>query len=505
MPNLGFAEIWAQKEATVLPAAPRYDFSQDPEILDETGKAWPLHAGQKEAWDAEERIVSICAGSRGGKTILGPYWVLRELQNAGGGDFLVVGPTYPLMDRRLVPECQAVWEHKFQMGAYLRGYRMFRFNEKGLAMLGVKKAAVYFAFAEDPESLESMTAVGCWRDETGQSKFSREASEAIRRRLSIATKNGNGRILDTSTPYIWNWWKHDVFDKGHVRVYFDDKGRHEDVRQGGDPEIKIVSYRSIDNPSFPIKEWESLQSGPSALPDWKFRMMNCGEFTRPAGTVYDCFEFTQPGGPQFNTCKRFKIPDHWQVVAGHDFGPVHTAGVWLAKDPETKKWYLFATYLDGNKSTEEHADAFQKRSQRKSIRAWGGARSEDSARSDFCVRGYAIMRPPIKEVDDGIQAVYTLFKRLDVVIFDDLHGILKEVVEYSYDLDMDDQPMSRNGRMVIVNKEKYHRLDCLRSVGTAIYMGLTDDFEVADRFASGELDEDYEDGAFTNQFEELGF
>jgi len=429
----------------------RVDFSGPP-LIERKGTTFPLHRGQQLAWDSTARTVAIVSGTRAGKTCLGPHWVLRELQRAGGGDALIVGPTYPLMDRRLVPECQNIWQFTHEMGEYKAGRRCFEFNEKGLAMLGVKQAKVWFAFAEDPESLESMEAVCIWRDETGQSKFSRAAQEALDRRISM----DQGRVLDTSTPYSWNWFKYDIFDRAAKWTWFDDSGPHEVLREGGDPLIEAISYRSIDNPEFPYEEWER-QQGPFGMPPWKFEMMYCGKFTRPAGVVFDCLD-------EANLCKRFEIPEAWRRYAGHDFGPVHTAGVWVGQDPESKVFYLHSQYLDGGKAVEDHAKTFHEKSGGKLSGAWGGTWSEDTWRNDFSLRGYPINRPAIKDLKEGIQRLYAMLKAKQIVIFDDL-PIVQDLREYSYELDKDDQPIEDR----IESKNSWHAVDSLRALAIALY------------------------------------
>ena len=213
------SELFGKELLNAASYVPKYDFEQEPVFrkwnpADGSTVEYPLHAGQKAVWSSTATDVAAIAGARSGKTALGPWLVAREIQRNGGGDALIVGPTFPLMDRRLVPECIAVWQHLLDMGEYKAGRRCFVFSPKGLAMLGVRSSTVWFGFAEDPESLESMEAACAWCDEAGQSKFSREAIEAVRRRVSFSGMSRKaGRIFYTTTPYSFNWFKTDVHDK----------------------------------------------------------------------------------------------------------------------------------------------------------------------------------------------------------------------------------------------------------------------------------------------------
>lgn len=458
-------------------ASIRVDYEQEP-VIERKGKKFPIHAGQRVVWRSMARVIAAIAGTRSGKTCLGPWWILRELQRRGGGDALIVGPTYPLMDRRLVPECQNLWQFTWEMGEYKAGRRCFEFNEKGLAMLGVKQAKVWFAFAEDPESLESMEAVCIWRDESGQSKFSREAKEALARRVSM----DEGRILDTTTPYEHNWFKFDIFDKAAKWTFFDDSGAHEEIRERGDPLLEVVSYRSIDNPEFPFEEWERQER---EMAKWKFEMMYCGLFTRPAGAVYEKFDFrVGPGGPgvkpETNVCEQFIIPNDWKRVAGHDFGPVHTAGVWAAQDPKTKVWYGYNDYLDGNKDNEEHIACWEK-----TERAWGGSWSEDSWRTDYALKGYRIQRPVIRDLHEGIDRLHSLIASRQLVLFSNLASV-SDFREYAWQLGSDNEIFyNAQGKPVIASKESFHRPDAWRYLGIALYAGLDRDVETRDAYWFG--------------------
>jgi len=58
-----------------------------------------MHPGQIRAMKSEKRFVVVLAGTQGGKTSLGPPWMLREIQARGSGDYLVVTPIYPLLEK----------------------------------------------------------------------------------------------------------------------------------------------------------------------------------------------------------------------------------------------------------------------------------------------------------------------------------------------------------------------------------------------------------------------
>lgn len=437
----------------------RVDFGQEPLIL-HGGSRYPLHAGQREAWESDSAHVAAIAGSQAGKTCIGPYWVLRELQRAGGGDFLVVGPTFPLMDRKLVPECKLVWESQYRLGEYKFGRRCFEFSAEGLRRLGVPRAAVFFGFAEDPDSLESMTAVGCWRDETGQSKFTRAAAEAIDRRLAIATKSGFGRILDTTTPYeAGGWYQTDVWDK-----------------RGTDKKIlHVVSYRSEDNPTFP-KGYVDAQRA-KGMPEWRVQMMYYGQYTRPAGAVYDNFDRKRHVVPHF------WVPPTWRRYYGIDFGQVHTAVVCAAEHPTEKDTegnpvlYVYHEHFPNKASyTHQHVKSLKAaedaieyefrrhdpsfRGVRGHVRGIGGSRGEKDPRWEWTASGITVEEPWVKDVETGIDRVYAVLSRGGVKVMDSCVRTISQLESYSWELDDAGEPVPGK----IKDKNAQHLADSVRYV-----------------------------------------
>ena len=46
----------------------------------------------------------------------GPLWLHREMLGKGPGDYLVVGPTYPLLDKAAAPEIDAFFGRMLRVG-----------------------------------------------------------------------------------------------------------------------------------------------------------------------------------------------------------------------------------------------------------------------------------------------------------------------------------------------------------------------------------------------------
>src|ERR1051326_4509958 len=76
------------------------------------------HPGQWRALQSRKRYVVILAGTQSGKTSLGPLWMHQEMREKGPGDYLVVTPTFPLLEVKALPEFRRLFEHQLGLGTY---------------------------------------------------------------------------------------------------------------------------------------------------------------------------------------------------------------------------------------------------------------------------------------------------------------------------------------------------------------------------------------------------
>lgn len=407
-----------------------------------------FHDGQKEIWRKREDIVLALCGTQSGKTVLGPWWLLREIQRMGCGDFLVGGPSLELLSKKVVPEMKRVLR---QFGTFTAKPWVFNFSAAGLKRLGLpnEPTVIYFGHGDDPDSMESMTLKAAWFDECGQKSFKRGSYEAIQRRLAIH----KGRLLLTSTPYEWDWLKYDVYD----------------AWVSGADYIGVVNFKSTMNPTFPQERYDRAQE---SLPPWKHEMMYDGKFTKPAGMIYDCFE------RNLNTCARFRIPRNWRRFQGVDFGMVNTASVFAAMDPKTLKIVVYRSYHEGGRSAAEHGaawtdleESFYEQSERifdpneplNYPITHGGAPSEDDWRERFGEASLSINRPPYSDVETGIERVYKLLKNGRLKFFNDLTKLIAEIETYSREVNDQGEAIDK-----IDKKSEFHRLDALRYLCSGI-------------------------------------
>ena len=385
-----------------------------------------LHPGQTQAHDSRKRFTFIIAGTQSGKTSYLPIWLDREITRQGTGDYLGVTATYDLLKLKLLPELQNYFCHLFgwQYGASERV--IWRQDKPRMFTRIIMRSA-------DAEGgLESATGKAALFDECGQDGVKVNVYEAILRRLSLS----QGRILGATTPYNLGWLKTQIFDKW----------------RGGNPDIQVIQFKSIMNPSFPIEEYERAKR---TLPAWKFEMFYNGNFSRPAGMIYEDFG-------QSHIIPAFSIPAEWPRYLGVDFGAVHTSKIWLAQEPKSKLYYLYREALDGNMTTAQHV-ASVKQYNEYNLLAWGGAKSETQQRWDWKAAGLSLSEPPVADVEAGINRVIALLKEKRLFFFDTCKGIIDEMGTYSRELDANGQATEK-----IKDKATYHRLDGLRYVANGI-------------------------------------
>jgi hypothetical protein len=424
---------------------------QTPYIQESGRLQFGYHPGQKRAMASEARFILLLAGLQSGKTIFGPWWMLREMQRKGPGDYLVATPTYPLLDVKCLPEYKDLFERRMQLGEYVGSpNRRLTLTARGEQVLfgsvQEQDTRILFGHAQDPDSLESATVKAAHLDEAGQEKFKYGSWDAIQGRLSIH----QGRALITTTPYYMGWLKSELYDRAE-----------------GNPEIEVIQFDSTENPAFPQEEFDRQQE---RLPGWKFRMRYRGMFERPAGMIYDCWD------KERHTIPRHRIGSDWPRYLGLDFGGTNTVGTYLARKPGTQRYVLYRAYHEGGRTAEQHAQKMRGGGAEmvapgtfEDIR--GGSGSENQWRSEFRAGGLPVQEPPIDDVEVGIDRVYAMLKATiegrvsdsHLVVFDDCASVIDEIESYQRKLDDQDEPTDE-----IKNKSDYHRLDGLRYICASI-------------------------------------
>ena len=400
------------------------------------------HKGQSRAWYSERRFVLMLAGSQGGKTSFEPWWLWREMQRQGPGDYLAVTASYDLFKLKFLPEMRRVFEGLLHWGTFSAGDMVIVSNDK--------QTRIILRSAQAPGGLESGTVKAAVLDECGQDGFRMDAWEAIQRRLSLA----QGRVLGGTTPYNLGWLKQQWYDRWAA----------------GDADYDVIQFESIANPQFPAEEFERMKR---TLPAWKFNMFYRGLYSRPAGLIYEDYDEAA------HCVEPFPIPRAWPRYVGIDFGAVHTALVWIAEDVNHDAYYVYRESLEGGKTTGEHAAQALTHAARERVVGWyGGAAPETQQRMDWSAAGVPVQGPRVVDVEAGIDRIIGLFKRKQLFVFNTCAGLRDELGTYARQLDANGQVTEK-----IKDKEDFHRIDALRYAAQWLNVG-----DIIASVSSGRID-----------------
>jgi len=469
----------------LLAAPVRADLESEPLIFHD-GEYVPLHDGQKEAWFSLRRFVAIFAGWRSGKTEIGPPLLLREMQRVGPGDYAVIAPTYPILDNKARPALKRYMNRVLGPGSFHSSGDVWTLTEYGcrriFGYVPEIETRILFRHGSNADAIEAFDAKGIWADEPGQMEDDLHA--AMEARVSI----GQYRIFYTSRPFKFNWYVTKIWNA----VIGPNLKRLPDAPE----DTEVINFPSTANPGFPKAEYERQRA---KLPSWLFDLKYRGIPTKPAGVIFSCFDRSQ-------CVQRVPLDDRWQRAAGHDFGKLHTAGVWAYRHPTLKStegrpsWVVYSTYLGGDLTTAEHAERFlyggtaedpsdPKLRDPESWRcaktgepgkfkpvvpwAWGGnLTSEHGWREAYTLAGYPIAEPGEGAVDKGVEIVFSMIKTGEIRFVSDLEHLLSDLEAYAYEVDDEGNvKLDASGKPVISEKSKWHRMDALRGLCVGLTVG----------------------------------
>ncbi len=350
----------------------------------------------------KRKYLGIIGGTGTGKTYFLPRWLYIQLETYPGEEFIVSSPTIPMLKRNPI---------KYIEGFFKQNKIPYEFNKTDLVMK-VKGSTIYFISAKDADRMQGIHAKCIIGDEAGL--FNREWWDVAVQRVSYK----KGKILLTTTPYSLNWLKTEVYDKFLA----------------GHPDFYIENPRSIDNPFYPKEQYEKARE---TLPDWKFRMLFEGKFTKPAGLIY----------PEYEVVPRFPIPDEWRKYRGVDFGFNNPfAVVYVAENPKTGEFYIYKEFKRSNLDIE---DIYQILSKEPDIITYADPSSKEVL-EHLKKRGIRI-RPARKDVLAGISYVHSLFKQKKLKVFETCKLLIDELNSYQWETDKSgnviDKPVKENDHL----------------------------------------------------------
>lgn len=229
-------------------------------------KSWPMHAGQWDLMQSRSRFSLASAGTGGGKTAMGPPWIYDECgfimkdRNVVTRPIkgLIVAPTHQVLQRATLPELIKGFQYT-ELEGHVKKPSTIVYE------LPNNWGEFWCVSADSPEHIEGGQFDFAWLDEGGQIRY--EAWVAVQGRLG----QRQGRALITTTPYRRNWL--------YSRFY--------KLWKAGDPNYFVRTWRSCDNPAYPVEEY--LRAKNSMSPQ-RFAMRYNGEFAKMTGLVLENYE-----------------------------------------------------------------------------------------------------------------------------------------------------------------------------------------------------------------------
>ena len=371
-----------------------------------------------------DTVLAAVAGTGGGKTILGYWWLHSRMEAYPGNTWGMAEPTYSMLDKIILNSSDP---DRPTLETYLRnvGHNPRWIDKKSL-ILGTDWGQIYLGSADNPDSMQGAAVKGYWLDEGGQMKVL--AFDTARQRCSMM----KGQVLITTTPYRLGWLKNEVIDK---------KGTNG---------IAVEGWRSIDRPGFPVESYDAERR---RLPPWRFALMYDARYEQPAGLIYSAFN------ESVCVIDRFPISDKWLIYSGHDFGGANPAALFYAQDPATGNFYLFHEYLPGaGRSANEHVLEFKKiTSGYNVIKRVGGSHQEEDNRRLYSSHGWVINEPKINRVEAQIDKVIGMHQLNKIFVFRDMRNYLDEKRSFSRELDDRANPTDK-----IEDEARFHLMACER-------------------------------------------
>lgn len=458
------------------PISKRLDFTQ---IGDQ------YHDGQRALFELRQHYPDVqfeivLAGKQSGKTVIGPDWLLREIQLRGPGDYVVMAPRHtlllrkprPMIIRKFVTELQLFQLHAKDNMLELRDDAMERlwgtsdrqelyrrFAKRDVDADGNEvvvetleqfptSTRVLFLHTTDPENLEAGTYKAGWYDECGMKAVSEESWVALANRF-IAYK---GRVLMTTTPYVFGYFKRNYCDP--CKHFFNGKFSQFFCGASEDGYIAMIRFESWLNPMFGMKEYLRKKL---ALPPWLFDMNYRGIFTKPLGQYYSCWDTSR------HVIVKHQPPPGAKIIVGCDFGPINFAAVAMYLDEVRCRAVVYAVYCPGannksghapvRKTTAEHtANVLRMCGNRHPDYCFGGNASENEWRKQFKAEGLHIRKPSILVPETRRQGVYGLLAEYRLVFMEHVTHMIREMESLSWELDDDGHVTD-----VIDNESSFHR------------------------------------------------
>lgn len=402
--------------------------------------ALKLHKHQTKVFESKARFIGAVSGKRGGKTTVGAAWLCQKIfQDYQAGkrcNYLIVAPTNSVIAQATLPTFKQFFPSDW--GTWKeqpKSYFQLNWNLRTPDGKETKEPCrIFVRSMDDPNAIEGMEVAAIWADEVG---FMKDAAwVALQGRTAITM----APILMTSTPYSMNWFYSEIYKRW----------------KEGDPDYDIIQWRSMDNPAFPLAEYERAKK---SMPKVLFDRVYGGQFTRLEGLAYPEFDEDE------SVVKPFPIPNKGLVFAGADFGYNNpNAIVYIWENPDTKIYYVFKEFYKSKVLLKDLAYSIKSVGPSYVLADTQGSQNIAELRRYHGVRG---IQEAIKVKDIGIERIRNLLIEKRLKFFSSCKNTIQEIQEYHY------KPPKADGTSTeqLVDKNN-HAMDALRYAFSRPLQGL---------------------------------
>lgn len=245
------------------------------------GTTISLHESQKKFLfeKPKARIRAAISGVRGGKTYVGVTAMANDLQHIYNKDVMIAAPSYKMLE--------SVSKHEF-LKIYQDNIDWKRKNERDRIYYDYNNNRIFFRSADDPDSIRGIGIDRALLDEASYMK--EDFFDITLQRVA----DREGTIYITTTPRGNNWLRKKVWARRN------------------DPDVFCINWRSVDNPKFPLAEWERLKK--ISDPIW-FAQEYEGKFVGFGGAI-----FQHTYNPEVHVTDFFDYDPDLPLFCGMDFG-----------------------------------------------------------------------------------------------------------------------------------------------------------------------------------------
>lgn len=265
---------------------------------------------------ALQKFVAAIAGTGGGKTFVGPPWLMQEVRKYDQSTYMVVSPTYKMLTGACM---ETLFEYMDITDT------QFEYRDSAKEILFPTGGKILLRSADAPDSLEGNHCKAIWMDEAGQMAWK------VWRNIQARVGTLSGRVLLTTTPYAQNWLYRDFYKHW----------------KNGLEDYLVVQFPTWANEKYPIKE---IQRARATLDPDTFDMRYGGQFRKRESIIYKDFD------EERDIVAPFTIPNDWLRLAGIDWG-YNDPFVFLdiAVDVRNEMIYIVNEYYKRGQTSEIHA------------------------------------------------------------------------------------------------------------------------------------------------------